>query len=68
MINATGYILSCESSEVSCTEMLAARSRFQLVDEARAAGWQIGVKLNGEIAIRGGKDYCPAHRRGGRVS
>jgi hypothetical protein len=28
-------------------------------------GWQVGVKLDGSRARRGGKDYCPRHTRGG---
>lgn len=67
MISATGYILSCES-EPACAQVLAGANRFRLIDEARAMGWQINVKLNGETAIRGGRDYCPAHRRESRNS
>jgi hypothetical protein len=40
-------------------------NQFRLRRVAEAAGWTFGVKLNGEPAQRGGKDYCPEHRRGG---
>jgi hypothetical protein len=35
-----------------------------LMSYAQTEGWQLGVKLNGERARRGGKDYCPPHRKG----
>jgi hypothetical protein len=47
----------CGSHEES-GDYFAFRTRLQ------SAGWQLGVKLNGERAQRGGKDYCPTHRRG----
>lgn len=37
---------------------------FAFWNRLQHAGWQLGVKLNGERAQRGGKNYCPAHRRG----
>lgn len=61
MIDATAYILRCEDKSF-CERVLTDTSRFRLIDDAKAAGWQLGVKLSGEQAIRGGKDYCPWHR------
>lgn len=48
-----------------CSARLDDENPFNLRDMAELNGWQIDVKLNGERASRGGKDYCPMHRRGG---
>jgi hypothetical protein len=60
---ATGYEIYCD--DVLCQAALTDQNRHNLRDMALLQGWQIDVKLNGERAKRGGRDYCPAHRRGG---
>jgi hypothetical protein len=59
VIQPSGYYLDCDDE--SCVAAMSA----QFMRDARKAGWQIGVKQNGERAQRGGKDYCPRHLRGG---
>lgn len=63
MINPTGYVLRCDESGCD-TDEITSDNRFWLTDHARAEGWQLDVKLNGVRAKRGGKDYCPEHRKG----
>lgn len=67
MINATGWRLNCEHPD-SCDAELRDENFFTLRNIGARIGWQFGVKLNGDRAIRGGKDYCPAHRKGSAVS
>lgn len=62
-INATGYVLNCQDRG-GCDNELRDTNFFNLRDTAVLSGWQLDVKLNGERAIHGGKDYCPAHRKG----
>jgi hypothetical protein len=62
MISATGYVLECEAVE-GCAERRYDDNRFSLWNDAEREGWQLRVKLNGERAIRAGKDYCPRHLR-----
>ena len=60
---ATNYEIYCDHA--LCQEALTDRNRFNLRDMAVLAGWQLSVKLNGDKAKRNGRDYCPAHRKGG---
>lgn len=62
MINPTGYVASCD--QTGCDAFWIHDNRFRLMDIIDTAGWQRNVKLNGQRAKRGGKDYCPEHRRG----
>jgi hypothetical protein len=62
MINSTGYEVRCD--EPGCDHAMRHENRFRLLDLIKAEGWQRGVKLNGERADRGGKDYCPFHLHG----
>jgi hypothetical protein len=62
MIDSTGYEVRCDES--GCDHSEQHENRFRLYDLMQAEGWQRSVKLNGERAIRGGKDYCPGHRKG----
>jgi hypothetical protein len=50
--------------EPGCDVAEQHESQHMLMSYAEAEGWQLGVKLNGERARRGGKDYCPPHRKG----
>lgn len=62
MVNPTGYVISCDES--GCNRAEQHENWFKLCRLIEDAGWQRGVKLNGERAKRGGKDYCPEHRHG----
>lgn len=62
MISPTGYKLTCDHTH-GCDEQLYNVNRFQLCRRAEAANWTLNRKLNGEYALRGGRDYCPRHRR-----
>lgn len=62
MIQPVYYEASCDHPGCDRTE--EHENIFRLYDELRANGWQQGVKLDGQCAKRGGKDYCPEHRRG----
>lgn len=64
MINPVLWELRCE--ETGCEEGWQDDDWCRLHNDARARGWQFHVKLNGEVALRGGKDYCPTHRKGER--
>lgn len=64
MINPTEYRLSCDE-RAGCAAEKFDSNQFRLRDEAESEGWTFYVKLDGEQAQRGGKDYCPKHRRGG---
>lgn len=55
----------CRRGEES-SHYLEIDNYFRFIERLDAEGWQRNVKLNGERAIRGGKDYCPRHRRDGR--
>ena len=66
MIGPTGYRVRCDeggSWTGTCDRELRHENRFQLQDDMQTAGWQRYVKLDGERAARGGKDYCPEHRK-----
>lgn len=66
MIQPTGYEAKCDHPH-GCGQVIRRASYwgenglFEVMD---ARGWQRGVKLNGERARRGGKDYCRKHRVG----
>lgn len=62
MIGAIEWQIRCD--EPGCEDSMTNRNYFRLRDDGRAAGWQFNVKLNGEQAKRGGKDYCRQHRKG----
>jgi hypothetical protein len=61
MIAETGYRLTCD--EPNCAADRFHENPFRLRDGAKIDGWTFYRKLNGEQAIRGGKDYCPEHRK-----
>lgn len=61
MIEPTGYGARCDT--IGCGATVEHWNIFRLYDKLLTDGWQRGVKLNGELAKRGGKDYCPKHRR-----
>jgi hypothetical protein len=37
------------------------QNSFRLSASARTAGWMLRRRLDGTIAKKGGKDYCPTH-------
>jgi hypothetical protein len=54
----TGWYVRCD--EPGCTEVSGnPDGRWG----AEAEGWTFRRRLDGHRATRGGKDYCPAHRR-----
>lgn len=61
MLQPSGWVIGCD--ETGCDRAEQHESRFMLIDFAESEGWQRDVKLNGERAKRGGKCYCPDHRR-----
>ena len=70
MIEPTGYRVRCDhvyggpgrcEATIERDSVFGSIGLFATMDRTR---WQRGVKSNGEQAERGGKDYCPAHRRG----
>lgn len=72
MIGPTGYRARCDHWDVvdgvdkRCRAGLRAVSLFGqtgIYAMMTAGNWQRGVKLDGTTARRGGKDYCPRHRR-----
>lgn len=62
MIQPIHYQASCDHPRCERTE--EHWNRHRLLDRLLTEGWQRGVKLDGQRAKRGGKDYCPEHRRG----
>lgn len=71
MIEPTGYRASCDFrfpyTDARCSSSFEATSIFGrtgIYQRMEREGWQRNVKLNGDHARRGGKDYCPKHRRG----
>ena len=63
-IQAVSYRLRCDQPQ--CSAEIYYDNYSRLWDLSRAEGWTLRRKLNGELALRGGKDYCPQHRRGGQ--
>ena len=61
MIQPTGYKLTCDKPD--CTAELRHLNPFKLRNIAERLGWTFNRRLDGMRAIRGGKDYCPEHRR-----
>lgn len=61
MIAPTEWALVCDQAGCDRTESHTLRAMLRI--EARQEGWQLDVKLNGERAKRGGKDYCPDHHK-----
>jgi hypothetical protein len=57
--------VKCDHPE-GCSRYEESGNYFRFIDRLDAEGWQRSVKLNGERAVRGGKDYCPEHRRSTR--
>lgn len=51
------YAVDCDICE---TRFGTGENQFRLRDQAHAAGWRFRRRKDGEIAIRGGNDYCPA--------
>ena len=62
MISATEYRLTCDHPGGCGAEMRCA-SRGAIRRAGMTEGWTFSRKLDGERAIRGGKDHCPKHRR-----
>ena len=56
MIHELAYRLTCD---ICHTVFGDNENYFRLIADADVAGWKRRRKLNGEIAHRGGKDYCP---------
>jgi hypothetical protein len=63
VIHSDSHWYSCDTAGCDA-ESPVSTNQFVARREAERCGWQIRVKLNGEIARSGGKDYCPDHRRG----
>lgn len=70
MIEPSGYRVRCdqETGDGSrCPAGFEADSLFGargIYATAEQENWQVNVKQDGQPASRGGKDYCPIHRRG----
>jgi len=72
VIEPTGYRVRCEhydwvgGARRRCRAALRATSLYGpagLWQAMELDGWQHAVKVNGERARQGGRDYCPRHRR-----
>jgi hypothetical protein len=57
MLQAWTYRLSCDPCGARLAE---SNNRFRLADQARDAGWKLRRRRDGQYALSGGKDYCPA--------
>jgi hypothetical protein len=51
------YAIDCD---ICGTRFGTGENQFQLQYEAEAAGWWFRRRADGQIAKRGGKDYCPS--------
>lgn len=58
VIHPTGYQLTCDTT--GCVVAMVDTEYHRLSDRARTAGWALRRRLDGTIAKKGGRDYCPA--------
>jgi hypothetical protein len=61
MIQPVHFRLSCDAPD--CVDFLRHDSEYKLREIAESVGWTLGRRLDGQRAARGGKDYCPIHKR-----
>ncbi len=59
MISPTRYQLTCDTP--GCVAGMVDQDSFRLSGSARSSGWMLRRRLDGTIAKKGGKDYCPTH-------